>query len=424
MSGGLEARWVQLLDSGRWRRLLSSTTGSRVQSSQAFRSVDLARRSAVTRYEAWRDRDRFSEVETLVVFIGHVKSGGSLIGAMVDAHPDALVSDEVDLLRYLQAGFRREQLFQLVARGSRREAMKGRVTARRLDPYSLAVAGAFQGVSTRPRVLGDVRSGPTTRRLGERLELLTQLDDAMAPTEPRYVHVVRNPFDPISAMVRRGQRTFENAIQDYTDQCERLLRIREVLPRERLLTVRYEAFTRRPDRAARRGVRVPWPGRHHGVPRRVCRGHPARPARGAHGTRLEPGVDLVGAAPHRLGAVPERLHVGVIVEMLGAPGVGKTTMIDAVEAGCRDAGRTPFTIEHAARCFAARRSSDGSRPACCRTGSIGEPSGRSFDSSAGGTPSGSRSCTGGSPATCSSRNVVVRRRRTRRDGGSSTGTCG
>jgi Sulfotransferase family len=243
MSGALEARWVKLLDSGRWRRLLSSSTGSRVQSSRAFRSADLARRSTVTRYEAWRDRDRFSEVDTLVVFIGHVKSGGSLLGAMLDAHADALVSDEVDLLRYLQAGFRREQLFQLVARGSRREAMKGRVTARRLDPYSLAVAGASQGRAARPQVLGDVRSGPTTRRLGERLELLAQLDAVMAPTEPRYLHVVRNPFDPISAMVRRGQRSFANAIQDYTDQCERLLRIREALHPDRLLTVRYESFT-------------------------------------------------------------------------------------------------------------------------------------------------------------------------------------
>jgi len=246
MSSGLEARWVQLLDSGRWRRLLGSTTGSRVQSSPAFRSVDLARRSAVTRYQAWRDRDRFSDVETLVVFIGHVKSGGSLIGAMLDAHPDALVSDEVDLFRYLQEGFRREQLFQLVARGSRREAMKGRVTARRLEPYSLAVAGASQGRAPHPRVLGDVRSGPTTRRLGGRLELLARLDEVMAPTEPRYLHVVRNPFDPISAMVRRGQRTFANAIEDYTNQCERLLRIRDALPPDRLLTVRYESFTRDP----------------------------------------------------------------------------------------------------------------------------------------------------------------------------------
>ena len=44
----------------------------------------------------------------------------------------------------------------------------------------------------------------------------------------------------------------------------------------------------------------------------------------------------------------------MIVEMLGAPGAGKTTMVTAVEEGCRAAGRVPFTIERAARCFAAR----------------------------------------------------------------------
>lgn len=44
----------------------------------------------------------------------------------------------------------------------------------------------------------------------------------------------------------------------------------------------------------------------------------------------------------------------MIVEMLGAPGAGKTTMVAAVEEGCRAGGWTPFTIERAARCFAAR----------------------------------------------------------------------
>lgn len=44
----------------------------------------------------------------------------------------------------------------------------------------------------------------------------------------------------------------------------------------------------------------------------------------------------------------------MIVEMLGAPGAGKTTMVVAVEDGCRAAGLTPFTIEGAARCFALR----------------------------------------------------------------------
>jgi hypothetical protein len=239
----VEKRWVRLIDSRGWRRLLGSTTASRLRSTGAVRSLEMARRSAATRYATRRAPGRFSEVDTLCVFIGHVKSGGSLVGSMLDAHPQALVSDEVDLLRYVEAGFDREQLCHLVEKGSRREAMKGRVTARRLDPYSLAVPGSLQGRSADVRVLGDVRAGPTTRRLGEHPELLDRLEEVMAPTEVRLVHVVRNPFDPISAMVRRGGRTFANATEDYAAQCRRLLRLRTAIPPERLLTVRYEEFT-------------------------------------------------------------------------------------------------------------------------------------------------------------------------------------
>jgi len=246
MTGRLEREWVRRVDSGRWRQVLGSSTASRIRASRAFRSLDLARRSAATRHAGRRDPKRFSEVETLCVFIGHVKSGGSLLGSMIDAHPEALVSDEVDLLRYLEAGFGREQLCHLVEKGSRREAMKGRVTARRLEPYSLAVPGSAQGHAELVRVLGDTRAGPTTRRLAAHPELLERLDDVMGPTQPKFIHVVRNPFDPISAMVRRGQRTFSNAIQDYADQCHRLVDLRDALPPERLLTVRYESFTHDP----------------------------------------------------------------------------------------------------------------------------------------------------------------------------------
>ena len=246
MKGRLEREWVQRLDSGSWRRVLGSTVAVRIRSAGPFRSIDLARRSAATKYASRRDPRRFSQVEVLCVFIGHVKSGGSLVGSMIDAHPEALVSDEVDLFRYLDAGFHRQQLCHLVEKGSRREAMKGRVTARRLEPYSLEVPGSFQGRADRVRVLGDVRAGPTTRRLGAHPELIERMDRVMAPTLPKYIHVIRNPFDPISAMVRRGQRSFDNAIQDYAEQCHRLSELRTRLPPERLLAVRYEAFAKDP----------------------------------------------------------------------------------------------------------------------------------------------------------------------------------
>ena len=124
--------------------------------------------------------------------------------------------------------------------------MKGRVTARRLEPYSLAVPGLRQGRSERVRLIGDTRAGPTTRQLGDDSDLLYRLEHLVAPAGVKFVHVVRNPFDPISAMVRRGRRTFANAIQDHEAQCRRLVALREFLPSEQVFTVRYEEFTSDP----------------------------------------------------------------------------------------------------------------------------------------------------------------------------------
>ena len=140
MTGGrLEQGWVNLRDSPRWRRWASSTLVRQVMAGPSFRHLDMTRRRLLARLEAARSPAVFGEVEALCLFIGHVKSGGTLLGAIVDAHPDALIADEVDVLDLMSAGFGRDEVFRVLAKGSRREAMKGRVTARRLEAYSLAV---------------------------------------------------------------------------------------------------------------------------------------------------------------------------------------------------------------------------------------------------------------------------------------------
>jgi hypothetical protein len=224
----------------------------RVRSSTAFEIADLGRRYASTGARAVRDRSTFGDVQTLCLFVGHVKSGGTLIGALLDAHPDAVVADEVDVLRYVAAGFRRRQIFHLLVDASRRQAANGRITARRLDPYSLAVPGQQQGDAGRIRVIGDTRAGPAIRRLGDHPELLDSLRRRLGSIQDRYVHVVRNPYDPIAAMRLRSGRTAGDAVADYTAQCARLLDFRSRIEPDRLLTVRYEDFVATPASALER----------------------------------------------------------------------------------------------------------------------------------------------------------------------------
>jgi hypothetical protein len=237
----IEGRLVAVRDSPAWRRSVGRLGRTKVVRNDTVRRLGTARRYVAASVAARRHRDAFADVRTFVVFIGHVKSGGTMLGALLDAHRHAVIADEADALRYVEAGFGAPQLYQLLAKGARREAMKGRVTARRLDAYSFDVPGQWQGRHDRVHVVGDSRAGPTTRRLGAQPELVARLDHTLGTADARFVHVVRNPFDPISAMVRRGRRSYESAIADYHAQCRR---VDEICRRAsgRVLRVHYETF--------------------------------------------------------------------------------------------------------------------------------------------------------------------------------------
>ncbi len=246
MKPSLERRWVAVQNTSSWRRISKSDLGRRFFDSRLFRSVDTRRRYLLSSRCADRDPRIFECVESCCLFIGHVKSGGTLLGALIDAHPEAVLADEIDVVDYARKGFSRDQIFHLLVKGARREALKGRVTARRLEAYSWAVPGQWQGRHEQLRVVGSSKAGETTRGLGTDSQAWPKLQSAMNGTRTAFVHVIRNPFEPISAMIRRGGRTHENAIADYRAQCRRLVDIRRLLPHSDLLTVRYEDVVQTP----------------------------------------------------------------------------------------------------------------------------------------------------------------------------------
>ncbi|HEX5690403.1 MAG TPA: sulfotransferase, partial [Roseiflexaceae bacterium] len=215
--------------------------------SDAYRKLNVARRYIVTAYKVRKHAAMFREVQAFCFFVGHNKSGTSMTGALLDAHPDVILSDEEDALQYVPAGFSREQIFHLLLKGSRREAMKGRVTARRLTPYSFEVPGQWQGRYHTLRVIGDSTSGSSTRRLARDPALLEQLQRTMGDTRVKLIQVIRNPYDPISVMMVRGKRSFENACEHYFASCQSLVALRNRLDSAQLLALKYEDFIAEPE---------------------------------------------------------------------------------------------------------------------------------------------------------------------------------
>lgn len=186
----------------------------------------LARLSSLTR------RRTFDQVRGFVVFVGCPRSGHSLLGSFLDAHPLAVIAHELDALDYVHRGWGRYELYERILRHDRDFGAAGR----QWFGYDYRVPGQWQGRFLRLEVIGDKRGGLTTSRLGSDPGMLDRLED-LVRVPVHVLHVVRNPFDNIATMARRSGESLEQAAERYFSLCGVVTGLRA---RRRLLDVHHE----------------------------------------------------------------------------------------------------------------------------------------------------------------------------------------
>lgn len=226
-------------------RMLDSIGGLRAALRRT--AVHTGWRWASSAVGAYREREVLARVRTYCVFIGHARSGHSIVGALLDAHPQVAISDELDALRYIDLGFAARQVMYLSVAVSRRQALNERRKAGHGGAvYSYHVPGQSQGDHHELRVVGDSQAGWTVQRLARDPRLFDALRAAMAGRDVRFIHVVRNPFDNISTMMLRGNRTFESAFHRYFANCESIVVLAERIGDDALLRLRHEDVVTQP----------------------------------------------------------------------------------------------------------------------------------------------------------------------------------
>ena len=152
----------------------------------------------------------FAALACYCMFIGYPRSGHSLVGAILDAHPNAVVAHELNALHYLAAGASRLELFWLLRKNAERFAALGR----RWGDYDYAIPGQWQGRHAELQVIGDKKGGTSSWLLGEQPELLARLRKTV-DLPLRLLHVVRNPYDNIATIARKDTGSLEQAVRFY-----------------------------------------------------------------------------------------------------------------------------------------------------------------------------------------------------------------
>lgn len=197
-----------------------------------------------TAYQGFKFRDALADVETYCMFVGYPRSGHSLVGSLLDAHPHMIIAHEADALKYLQAGFSQRQIFSLLLERSRAFAEAGGLWS----GYSYKVPDQWNGRFQKLLIIGDKKGGRSTRRLTSNPELLDCLRRTVR-VRVKLLHVVRNPYDNISTICRRSREHDLNASTDfYFSLCETIARIKGQIESDDFVDIRLESVIENPRR--------------------------------------------------------------------------------------------------------------------------------------------------------------------------------
>jgi hypothetical protein len=183
-------------------------------------------------------RDEFASVEAFCLFVGHGRTGHSLVGSLLNGHPEMVVSHELDALRLLdraQVPVSRDQLFSAILQRDDEFTRLGR----EWEKYSYDVPGTEQGTFDRLRVIGDKKGGASTRRLGHSPELLGTLRETVS-VPLRVVHVARNPFDTIASRRKLKPTWREYGVEKFFANADNVELVTEMLDDDELFRLHHE----------------------------------------------------------------------------------------------------------------------------------------------------------------------------------------
>ncbi len=180
-----------------------------------------------------------ARLESVVLFVGHAHSGHSLVGALLDAHPEVAISNHVNLpylLREHDLDWR--QLMRILYA---RAQLNADDAAWHNTGYRYRVDGAWQGRSAAPKVLGDKQGGASTRVLRQTPALLDEL--LAAPQPVRFIYVHRNPRDNVAAFAHYwGESLGPQHVQRYLENHRAVQAIQNRVAPERFFALAHEDF--------------------------------------------------------------------------------------------------------------------------------------------------------------------------------------
>lgn len=172
--------------------------------------------------------------EKFLLIIGNARSGSTILGAVLDAHPNMVVANETVESSHLWRGMNGEQILKGIFQNAEQQAFEASRSAVCGHKSQWTPTGK-QTV----RVVGDKVWNPATLLLHGNYKLIPSLEERVgAPVT--VIHACRNPYDVISTMQSKSGASLRDRIRWYSAHCEAVAAVSDRMPPERFLHVFHE----------------------------------------------------------------------------------------------------------------------------------------------------------------------------------------
>jgi len=146
-------------------------------------------------------------VRHFVFFLGHPRSGHSIVASLLDAHPHIVLAHEADVFTKVSSGKippKKSAIFNAIWQSTVQSTERGaRARALQTKGYSLLVEGLYEGKYVdNIYVIGDKKAGTTTLMLYRDATVWSKVLNVLrSVSSVKVIHVIRNPYDNIATEI-------------------------------------------------------------------------------------------------------------------------------------------------------------------------------------------------------------------------------
>ena len=184
----------------------------------------------------------FRELSAFLLIVGSARSGSTLLGSLLDAHPNAVVANETLASISFWRGLDRRSILDEIARNSEHH----RKTGRTAGGYSYFSGKDVPHKNSHILIAGDKVWNPATLLLHGDGKLIERLETTLG-VRVKIVHAVRNPFDAIATMHIRSGDSLHDRMLWYFMHCDAVCAIRNRLDISQYLDVHHEELIENPN---------------------------------------------------------------------------------------------------------------------------------------------------------------------------------